>query len=95
MNDNSGTRIEMLKAYIADDPADPFLPYALALEYVRLNKNEDAISLLEKVLNLNPDYLPAYYHLGKLYEKSIRQGHANYNSLCVFKLPNGAADCPR
>lgn len=76
MNNNSATRIEMLKAYIAEDPADPFMQYALALEYVRLNKTVDAITMLENVLKLNPDYLPAYYQLGKLYEKNSRNADA-------------------
>lgn len=76
MKDNSATRVEMLKAYIAEDPADPFMQYALALEYVRLNKTADAITLLENVLKQNPDYLPTYYQLGKLYEKSCRNADA-------------------
>lgn len=76
MNDNSGTRIELLKAYLAEDPADPFMQYALALEFVRLNKFEDAIALLENVIKQNPDYLPSYYQLGKLYEKSSRSTEA-------------------
>ena len=76
MNDNSATRVEMLKAYLAEDPADPFMKYALALEYIRLDKLNDAVSLLENVLKQNSDYLPAYYHLGKLYEKTSRNDDA-------------------
>ncbi len=50
--------------------------YALALEYVRLDKPKDAIALLEEVLKQNADYLPSYYQLGKLYEKSSRHADA-------------------
>ncbi len=76
MNDNSATRIELLKAYLAEDPSDPFMQYALALEYVRLEKPDHAIFLLENVLKQNPDYLPSYYQLGRLYEKSSRNDDA-------------------
>lgn len=76
MNDKSNTRIEMLKAYLADDPSDPFLHYALALEYIPLSRNAEAIVVLEDLLKNSPDYLAAYYQLGKLYEKQLRNEEA-------------------
>ena len=61
-------RIELLKSFLKEDPADEFSAYALALEYVKVNQLVEAIDLLEKLIAKNPDYLPAYYQLGKLYE---------------------------
>lgn len=62
------TRIEELKKFLSEDPNDTFSSYALALEYVKLNHINDAISLLEKLLQREPEYLAAYYQLGKLFE---------------------------
>jgi tetratricopeptide (TPR) repeat protein len=61
-------RIEQLQAFLKDDPSDDFSAYALALEYVKVDRSHEAISLLEKLLNRNAAYLPAYYQLGKMYE---------------------------
>src|SRR5258708_6646208 len=64
------TRIEELKSFLRDDPHDHFSTYALALEYIKINRAAEAISLLEKLIRLNPDYLAAYYQLGKLFESA-------------------------
>jgi tetratricopeptide (TPR) repeat protein len=58
-------RIEMLKKLVSEDPDDPFYPYALALEYLHTGRNE-ALSLLLKVIDEHPDYLPSYYQAGLL-----------------------------
>jgi tetratricopeptide (TPR) repeat protein len=47
---------------------DPFLWYALALEHQKENAIPSAIEIFEKLISSNPDYLPTYYQLGKLYE---------------------------
>jgi len=62
-------RIEILKAYLKDDPNDNFSSYALSLEYLKLNNTIEAISLLEKLLDRDSNYLAAYYQLGKLAEQ--------------------------
>ena len=61
-------RIEALKKFLSDDPDDAFASYALALEYIKMNRIADAIFLLEQLLMKDPDYLAAYYQLGKLFE---------------------------
>lgn len=62
-------RIQMLKKMLEKEPNDEFLNYALALEYHKLNKIEDAVSLLNKVIVINPSYHTAYYQLGKIFEE--------------------------
>ncbi len=62
-------RIEVLKNFLREDPDDNFSLYALSLEYIRINNITGAIALLEQLLQLNPDYLAAYYQLGKLFEQ--------------------------
>ena len=47
-------------------PNDPFLDYAMALEYVKLDDVEKAASLFSMLYQDYPDYLPFYYHYGAL-----------------------------
>jgi len=62
-------RIEKLKEFLAATPNDPFLQHALALEYVKLGKSDDARNLFEQILTSRPDYVGSYYHLAKLLEQ--------------------------
>lgn len=62
-------RIAKLKEYLQDTPGDSFLKHALALEYVKLNKDDLAEPLFEEILKDDPDYIGSYYHLGKLLER--------------------------
>ena len=64
------SRIEQLRSFIADDPKDIFSKYALALEYAANEMIEEAIVELCKLKEIESDYLPLYYQLGKLFEKS-------------------------
>ena len=63
-------RIELINEMLQKEPNDPFLNYALALEYVKCDKGDQAIGLIEKILKKDANYLGAYYQLGKLYEES-------------------------
>ena len=60
------TRKEVLEECLAADPSDSFSRYALALESEKEGRDSDAISGLAKVVELDPKYVPAYYHLGRL-----------------------------
>ena len=62
------TRLELLKRYLQEDPSDVFLRYALAFEYMSMNKNEIAYEQIEKLLNDEPEYLAGYSLAGKLSE---------------------------
>ena len=63
-------RQEKLKEFIAADPSDFFSRHALAMEYIKEGKEEDARILLESIITENPSYVGSYYHLGKLYERT-------------------------
>jgi tetratricopeptide (TPR) repeat protein len=69
-------RLEKLLDFIKNEPGDPFLKYALATEYLRLNQTEKALEYYEDLVNKNPDYSGTYYHLGKLYEALNRKQDA-------------------
>jgi len=62
-------RIEILKGFLKDNPNDSFSRYALALEYVKLSQNDDALREFETVKENEPNYVATYFQLGQLYQK--------------------------
>lgn len=44
--------------------------HALALEYVKMENEEEAKKLFNSILESNPAYVGSYYHLGKLLERT-------------------------
>lgn len=70
------TRIERLKQFLEDDPDDPFTRFALAQEYLKMDRRERAGELFEQLVEEHPDYVGTYYHLGKLYERDGRTEEA-------------------
>jgi Tfp pilus assembly protein PilF len=76
-------RIEILKGFLQEEPKDSFSRYALALEYVKANRNDEARREFEIVRDNDPDYVATYFQLGQLYrsmglkheaEKTFRSG---------------------
>lgn len=63
------SRLEQLLKFLEEDPDDPFNIYALALEYQKLDP-EKALVLFNLLLEEHANYVPTYYHLGKLYEET-------------------------
>lgn len=61
-------RIDKLLAFLKDTPNDCFLNHALALEYIKLERYEDAETLFVKNLANEPAYVATYYHYAKLLE---------------------------
>ena len=74
------SRIDQLLEFIAQSEADSFLIHALALEYVKESKYEEAQVYFERNEQLNPTYIATYYHLGKLYQKL----GANEKALAIY-----------
>ena len=62
-------RLERLQEFLDNEPNDPFLKYALATEYLRLNNPEKALWFFLDLVIKHSDYVGTYYHLGKLYEQ--------------------------
>ncbi len=63
-------RIEKLKGFLKDSPADSFLQHALALEYIKISNDAAARELFENILEREPGYVGSYYHLAKLLERA-------------------------
>ena len=62
-------RIEILKGFLAENANDSFSRYALALEYNKLGRHEDALREFETVKAKDPAYVATYFQLGQLYQK--------------------------
>lgn len=65
------SRIEMLKAFIAQRPADPFPQYGLALEYKNAGQLDEAWRTFEVLMEKHPTYTAAYLHAGNT---AVEQG---------------------
>ena len=61
-------RLEELKKMLDENPSDNFIIYAMALEHANMQHVDEAILLLNQLLQRDPEYLAAYYQLGKFYE---------------------------
>jgi tetratricopeptide (TPR) repeat protein len=61
-------RLEKLAAMQKAYPNDPFIPYAIGLEYLGEGHYMRSIAYFERVISEHPDYLPAYYQTGVAYE---------------------------
>jgi predicted Zn-dependent protease len=59
-------RRQQLAALLHDDPHDPFLRYALAMELTAAGQRVEALAELALLLAHAPDYVPAYLQAGKL-----------------------------
>lgn len=63
------SRIDQLKAFLAEDPGDSFIRYALAKEYETIGQMYQARDAYLALKADDPEYVGLYYHLGKLYEE--------------------------
>ena len=69
-------RIEKLQEYLLASPQDNFLQHALALEFIKIERDAEAKELFEEILLREPGYVGSYYHLGKLLERMNDTIHA-------------------
>ena len=66
------TRLEQIKALIADDPHDAMLRFALGNEHFQLEQYAEAIEALKGAIEIDPEYAFVYIQLAEAYEKSGR-----------------------
>ncbi|MGB4845578.1 MAG: tetratricopeptide repeat protein [Ferruginibacter sp.] len=64
------SRIEKLLEFMKTSDKDSFLQHALALEYIKIDNDEEARKLFNEILLREPTYVGSYYHLGKLLERA-------------------------
>jgi tetratricopeptide (TPR) repeat protein len=59
-------RVAMLKEILADNPNDLFAHYGLAMEYANAGDTAAALAEYEKIVAMDPNYVPAYQMGGQL-----------------------------
>jgi tetratricopeptide (TPR) repeat protein len=69
-------RKQQLLAMLQENPNDGFLQFALAKECEKHGQEEEALHYYLHLLEKDPHYIGAYYHLGKLYERLQEPGSA-------------------
>lgn len=79
MNSN---RLNQLLDFLAASPNDSFILFAIAKEYEKYNKQDEAFEYYLKLKQADANYVGLYYHLGKLYEKTAQYQKAldTYNA---------------
>ena len=65
-------RIEALTQMLAQDPANTFARYGLAMAHLGEDRAEDALREFQTLLEKNPDYAAAYFHGGRALESLHR-----------------------
>jgi predicted Zn-dependent protease len=63
------SRIEQIKALIADEPHDAMLRFALGNEHFQLAQYAEAIEALTAALEIDPEYAFVYIQLAEAYER--------------------------
>jgi predicted Zn-dependent protease len=69
MTTQNKTRRQKLEEFLAQNPADAFSRYGIALECLRENDLVAAEDHFKALLRANPDYVPAY----QMYAQSLAQ----------------------
>jgi|SRR5690606_33149290 len=69
-------RLEQLLNFLNEGSKDPFIRYAIATEYLKLQQYDLALKYYEDLVLNDPDYVGTYYHLGGLLEKLERKEEA-------------------
>jgi Flp pilus assembly protein TadD len=62
-------RLEILKSMVAQNPADTFSRYGLAMEYRNTGDLDAAMAEFGELRRINPDYWPTYFHGGQTLER--------------------------
>ncbi len=69
-------RLDTLKSMLAQDPANTFARYGLAMEYGKAGRHEEAVAEFGTLISFNPDYPYAYFHGGQSLERLGRLDEA-------------------
>jgi Flp pilus assembly protein TadD len=72
----SASRLESLKSLVAQNPADNFLRYGLAMEYRNSGDLEGAMREFRALMEGSPDYCATYLHAGQTLERMGRTEEA-------------------
>jgi tetratricopeptide (TPR) repeat protein len=69
-------RIATLQEFLREDPDDPFTRFALAQEFRKAGRLDEAAERFAALVEAQPDYVGTYYHLAALYRTLGRDADA-------------------
>jgi predicted Zn-dependent protease len=61
--------LDQLLPLLAADPKDPFLRYAVAMEYAKQQRHDDALREFAELLRQAPEYVAGYFMAGRTCEQ--------------------------
>ena len=70
------SRLEQLEKLLVAEPRDVFVNFALAMEYFKAGRHEEALVQFGRVNEIDPDYVPAYFQKGNSLVSLGRQQEA-------------------
>jgi tetratricopeptide (TPR) repeat protein len=70
------TRKQQIEEMLAEEPNDPELRYALAMEYVSAGDDEGAVRCFSELIAVAPEYPPAYQQAGQALQRLGRDSEA-------------------
>ena len=70
------SRIEQIRELLEKDPDDVFLNFSLAMELVARGSRDEALAGYDRVLELDGDYVTAYYRKADLLIEARRDDEA-------------------
>jgi tetratricopeptide (TPR) repeat protein len=63
------TRRQQLEEMLANEPNDPELRYMVAMEHVSEGDHEGAVHCFQALIDVAPDYPPAYHQAGQVLQR--------------------------
>ena len=69
-------RLEELQQFLTESPQDPFLKYAITMEYKKMGDQEKAFAGFQDLQENHPDYVGTYYHFAKFMEEQGKKEEA-------------------
>src|SRR5687768_10175729 len=70
------SRLEQIRAMLADEPNDPELRYMLAMEHASQGDDAAAVGCFEELIRIAPNYAPAYHQAGRALQRLDRSAEA-------------------
>lgn len=89
------SRLEILQQLLAQNPANSFARYGLAMEHVKSGDLESGVREFASILDADPAYSAAYFHGGQTLEKLGRIDDARdyyKRGLAVTRDPHARAE---
>lgn len=55
------SRLDQIRKLLDSEPDDVFLNFSLAMEFLKQGRDQEAIAQFDRVIQLDPDYVTAYF----------------------------------